>query len=149
MGERLTPEWTETVEEAYGESGRIGYEGEKLAVEIIKSVLPRKYLFADPQITLYHSDRDMQNQGKDLSFCIGGRTFFVDVKTNLHHGKDVCIDIPTLRRSKADVWMHLNLEDPDDWVIYTVDSMLERIGSWQPRPLYWISREEAETLVDL
>ena len=139
MAERLTTDWTETAEEAFGETGVVGESGEVVVKGILESL-------GLEDVQHYPSDKKLQLEGKDLSFTLDGELCWVDVKNNLHHGKDVCIDWPKLKKSKATYWIHINRKDPTDWVIYSVARMVNHLENKRWRELHWLTREEVESI---
>ena len=114
MTDRLTPEFTEKLVDAFGETGVVGEDGELIVKEILES------------------------------FVLDDQLCWVDVKNNLHDGKDVCIDWPKLSKSKATYWIHLNRDDHSDWVIYRVDDMVEHLQKRRWLELHWLTRQEVE-----
>lgn len=80
MGERLTSEWTETTEEAFGKNGREGRIGELIVI-----VEQRSWGW---DVTDHGNDRQKQLVGIDITFHNGKwyRPYTADVKANLHNG---------------------------------------------------------------
>lgn len=74
MSDRLTTRWTETAEEAFGESGAKGRAGELLILNILQEQ-------SIPAIDL-EEDRHKQVRGLDIQT----ENYSLDVKTNLHRG---------------------------------------------------------------
>lgn len=135
MGERLTSKWTQTLGEAFGESGRLGTKGELLAKQILESL--------GFEVTHHPADRELQTGGIDL--FVEQHPF--DVKANLHTGGDVCFDTKLLK-GNAQYIMHVNLTDPNDYIIYPVDAIRPLVDG-HPRDkngCCWFKREVVESL---
>lgn len=132
---RLTTKWTPTLKEAFGETGTKGTNGELQAVDILKAFGFTVEYFPD--------DRTIQTSGVDL--LIDGIP--CDVKANLHTGGDVCFDSKILTGEAVFV-MHINLSDPDDYIVYKVDSIRPLIAGKQANSngCYWFKRDEVDTL---
>ena len=81
MSNRLTPKWTKTLEEAYGDVGKRAREAEKMMIDQIKSW---------PTFTVLdlESDKKAQLKGHDLLIMKEGwrRPYSIDVKANLNFG---------------------------------------------------------------
>lgn len=77
MSERLTSDWTKTAEEAYGKTGKQGFEGEVFVFNVIKSW--------GWECILHEDDKVLQMQGIDVEFKKPTWTYFytADVKNNL------------------------------------------------------------------
>ena len=113
MGDRLTSEWTPTLEEAFGLTGEQGERGELLAKRILEN--------CGYSVTHVPSDYTLQTSGIDL---IINNKFGVDVKANLHSWQRyVIVEKNKLLKSSAHFWMHVNLKNPNDYVIYKVEDM--------------------------
>lgn len=134
MSDRLTPDWTDTSEQAFGEKGAQGDRGELEAITILESL--------GFEVEHHPSDRHKQEQGHDL---VLDNKYGVDVKANLHHGKDVCVEWPKLLRSKATFWFHINPKDSTDYIMYKVADMKKHIGR-SYKKLYWVKRDIAANL---
>ena len=140
MSNRLTTEWTPTAEEAYGESGRQGTEGEILACEILDSL--------NISYTYHPENKAIQCSGIDIYV---GR-YGIDVKANLHsHKKQVAVDWPKIIKSKAKWWMHVSIEDPNYYIVYETKEMIKYIQDNNIRKvgddqLCWIDQNIAVTL---
>jgi hypothetical protein len=86
MSERLTEEWTETLEEAFGASGVIGTAGENFVVEAIRGW--------GWECDHYVSDRDKQEAGIDISFRkpSWSKPYTADVKANMDASGNFYVD---------------------------------------------------------
>jgi len=141
MSDRLVKRWTETAEEAFGETGRQGTEGELIAFAILES------LNLNP--THHPSDRELQISGIDI--YIEGLTG-IDVKANLHTTKEnIAVEWPKLIRSKAYFWMHVSLKEPDRFIMYRVKDMIKYIEDNNIRKvgkdqLCWVNQRVASWL---
>lgn len=140
MSDRLTSDWTETLEEAFGESGVKGTKGELIACEILDC------LYID--YTYEPSNKAIQTSGIDIFIGKDG----VDVKGNLHSNKTVvAVEYPKLIKSKARWWMHVNLSNPDHFIMYEVKDMIEYINTHDiPKvgkdSLCWVNQKIAGSL---
>lgn len=74
MSDRLTARWTDTAEEAFGESGAKGRIGELLVLNILQEQ-------SIPAVDL-EEDKHKQVRGLDIQT----NKYSLDVKTNLHKG---------------------------------------------------------------
>lgn len=72
---RLTNEWTDTLEQAYGDRGTQGSLGERWLTSVLRS--------HNHTVLLFENDYDMQMRGVDL--LVDGR-IGIDVKNNLKSG---------------------------------------------------------------
>lgn len=140
MSNRLTKEWTTTLEEAFGENGSRGNEGELIACSILDNL----------NIAYTHHPADQSIQVSGIDIYIG--QYGVDVKANLHSNKMcVAVEWPKLKKSKAKWWMHVDRENPDHFIIYEVMSMIKYIHENSIQPvgrdqLCWIDQDAAATL---
>lgn len=145
MSDRSTSEWTETLKEVFGETGKQGEIGEIQALELLHS-LEIEYRY-NP------ADKTKQCNGLDIEIKLNGDDswYGIDVKANIHSdgNKKVCIDYPKLKESKALYWLHINSEDHmDDFIIYPVKSMIELARAVSPKKggLRWVWKDEARSL---
>ena len=146
MSNRLTSDWMENSEQAFGAKGKHGDLGERLALE----------LFDDLRIVHNHNPDDYHKQlaGKDIEIFQNGKWLGVDVKANIHSDRNqkVCIDWPKLSQSKATYWLHINTNDHlNDYIIYKVIDMLLYINRNQipqvgSERLCWVKKVSARTL---
>lgn len=121
MSKRLTSDWTKNTEQAFGETGAIGDHGERNVMSYLREMFP------DAEIIQHQSDYNMQTSGIDITVNGVG----IDVKTNLHTGRNVVVEKPTLMKSKAMFWLHWNREDKNDGpVIYKVKDMQHLVKDW-------------------
>lgn len=117
---RLTEEWTETLEEAFGdtENVRKGREGEEFLLKVFK-----KWNWDTKH---YPSDREKQTAGIDIAFRNPKWRYFYtcDVKNNMNNYGSIWVDTKWLYsdKLKADRIFHVNPET--GWVAwYGVDDM--------------------------
>lgn len=76
MNKRLTPNWTPTLEEAFGPRGKLAADGEKFLKRALQSI--------GWKVTRFESHKKKQTSGIDLEIDPGdGIPIAVDVKTNL------------------------------------------------------------------
>ena len=137
MSGRLTTEYTDNSEGAFGRTGAIGDKGEIVALHILQEL--------GFDVTHFPNDRLKQDAGHDLEINSTDKVAGVDVKTNLHTGHDVCVDWPKLKKSEATFWFHLNPDDPSDYIMYKVKDMKNYIKSYKGK-LYWVERDIANNL---
>lgn len=142
MSKRLTAEYTENSEGAFGQTGKIGDAGEIAAMEIIKRL-------TGFDVT-HHPEKEAQMMGHDLRIHHpNGKVYGVDVKTNLFKGAVVCVDATYIAKSQAQFWFHLNKSDHSDYVQYRVDRMQRYVRNLEPTVLkdgstvYWVPRATA------
>lgn len=104
MGERLTNEWTPTLEEAYGPSGKKGLEGELFLMEVFK-----KWGWS---ATHHEDDYDLQVSGIDITFQNPKwyKSYTCDVKHNMNEYGKFKIYRDTLFKGKSDRIFHVNAE---------------------------------------
>jgi len=147
MKDRLTQQWMPTTEGAFGEHGRKGDLGEKLACELLES-----------QGFEYKHNPDnyhKQMQGKDIEILEDGQWVGIDVKTNIHNDQNnnVCVEYPTLFKSHAKYWLHINSQDHmNDFIMYEVEKMrsfiirskTRRVG--RDNNLCWVNKKIARNL---
>lgn len=144
MSDRITKEWTENSEQAFGSSGRKGDIGEPIAAQIIRG--------AGFEVKHYPSDEQRQRSGHDLVIVKDDIEYGVDVKNNLFAADWVYVDKPAIKKSDATFWFHLNDDDHSDWVMYTVDKMRQHAKGekvWYNKknePYYRIKREHIRFL---
>ena len=141
MSDRLTENWTSTAGEAFGESGIVGDAGEKQAIELLSSF----------GFTVIHhpSNKHLQISGVDITIISeDGEKYGIDVKTNLHKGKDVCVDYKKIHKSASMYWLHMNKNDPNDWIMYPVVKMANYVKDLTPynNEYYWVPRHIADNL---
>ena len=116
MSNRRTSKWTDTLGEAYGVPGVKGTRGEIMACSLLDSI----GIEYDYQPTT----KIIQISGIDIYIGKHG----MDVKANLHSTKkEVAVEWPKIIKSKAKWWMHINLNDPDDYIIYETAKMITYI----------------------
>lgn len=146
INSRRTPEWTPNSEGAFGARGTKGDRGE------LKGKLLLESLGFDDVIH-YPDDWDRQLQGHDLVIRINEIEYPVDVKNNLNQKFDVYIDQKAISKSQATYWLHINDNDPDDWVIYKVTAMREYLKGMTPRRnkngelFFSVTREKVNSLI--
>ena len=124
MSDRL-PEavgvWKADSEQTFGETGRIGDLGEVLIHKILEEL--------GFEVKHFPDDQARQLSGHDLVVIVNGVEYGIDAKTNLK-GPDsdwhdtVCVDRGLLK-SKARFYIHINKDDPTDYIIYKVSDMQE------------------------
>lgn len=144
MSDRLTSDWTTTLKEAFGELGELGAIGELRAIELLDSMgIGWRY---NPD------DYDKQIDGLDIEILEDDEWVGIDVKANIHSdgNRQVCVDYPKLKKSKAKYWLHINSEDHlNDFIIYPVVSMIELARAYSPKGeqmLRWVWKDEAINL---
>lgn len=143
MSDRLTSDWTEGLEEVFGELGKMGEIGEAHALKLLISLgIDCRY---NP------ADQIKQCKGLDIEILEDGRFVGIDVKANIHNDgeKKVCVDYPKLKKSKAKYWLHINVENPmDDFIIYPVESMIELARAYptDKNDCRWVWKDAARTL---
>ena len=135
MSERLTEDWTDDAEGAFGEQGAIGDSGEIIAQRILES--------CGLNVEHHPSNRKKQLLGHDLTI----ESYGVDVKTNLYTGSDICVDADKIWSSKATFWFHLNDTNHEDYVMYKVVNVRNYIkennisvSKTRGGPVYWVPR---------
>ena len=136
MSERRTSKWTDTTEEAFfGDSGIRGREGELKAITLLEKI--------GFTIAYFPDDKAIQCRGIDMTVkTADGQVRSIDVKANLHTGRDVIVDRPKLERSQANLWLHINLSDPNDYYVYETKKMRRYLKNLPYRRLHYIPREE-------
>lgn len=142
MSTRSTTRWTETTGECHGEAGLKGERGEGLAAEILRSL--------GFEVHIFHREREIQTRGVDLVIVENSRLFLIDVKNNLKTRGDVGVEWRKLFRSHSHFWIHINEEDPSDYVIYPVKPMRDFLNNkedvdWS-KDTIWVKREDANNL---
>jgi len=144
MSDRLTSDWTEGLEEVFGELGRLGELGELLALKLLMS--------KDIKCKYNPADEIKQNGGLDIEILIDGVWHGIDVKANIHNDGDtnVCVEYPKLKKSKSTYWLHINIEDPmNDYIIYPVKNMIEVGRAYTAKGekgLRWVPKDVARNL---
>jgi hypothetical protein len=121
MSNRKTTKWTNTLEECFPKTGAVGTEGELLAKEILEGL--------GYKVKHEPSNRELQCSGIDLMI---NNEYGIDVKANLHTDGDVIVEKSKLMKSSARFWMHVNREDPTDYIIYPVAWMRRKIQLTSP-----------------
>ncbi len=119
MSQRLTPQWTKTSAEVFGENGHIGDEGEQIGLQILKEI------FGD-EVQHHPSNQHKQIKGHD--YTVRGQG--IDIKTNWH-GDSVIVDYAKIWTTKATVWMHLNLET-HEFIVYKTNDMQKYLENISP-----------------
>lgn len=139
MSDRLTPDWTPTSEGAFGETGRVGDQGELSILDIFEDM--------GYETIHYPDDQPHQVAGVDFGVIIYGNERTFDAKTNLHTGKNVCVEEEKIMKSEADFWIHLNRNDHSDIVFYKVSDMIAYRNNHRPRldknGCFWVSRGQS------
>lgn len=104
MSERLTPEWTETLEEAFGASGAKGKLGELYMMEVFK-----KWGW---EATHHESDKKMQRKGIDVTFKKPSwfNSYTGDVKNNMRPDGLFYVHREWLDKIQCDRVFHVNPE---------------------------------------
>lgn len=140
MSNRLTSAWTETLEEAFGQTGRQGTAGELIVCRILDDLgLSYKYC---------PNDKTSQIKGIDLYIDKDG----IDVKANLHKSNQtVAVEYPRLMKSKARWWWHVDLNNPDYYIIYEVRDMIDYINKHKIKKvgidkLCWVNQKTAKSI---
>ena len=130
MTQRLTSEWTENSEQAFGETGRIGDAGELEVGDRLKQISPTSTVIHNP------SDYDKQIKGHDISLITPtGKEIGIDVKTNLHaQYNNILVDVRKISKSQATLWIHWDKTEKKG-VMYKVADMLEYIATEHPRTI--------------
>jgi hypothetical protein len=142
---RLTTRWTTTAEEAFGETGRKGREGELALISTLRSW--------GWEVWDYEDDRDMQCRGIDVGFQNPkwARSYTGDVKANLRDDGTIPVYNDWLFKTKADRIFHVNVKT--GWIAYYgVSDMIIYIESVNGHAGYrsdslWIKRNEAPTFI--
>lgn len=109
MGDRLTSQWTATLDEAYGEMGTKGRLGEEFVADVLT-----KWGY---DVNLHTDDKGMQVSGIDITFRKPGwfKSYTADVKTNLNESSVFTVETtPTGwlfgQNKKSDRIWHCNVE---------------------------------------
>ncbi len=113
MSERLTPEWTQTLEEAFGSSGAWGRKGELWLLAVVKQW---GYDTID-----YENDIKCQLRGHDIAIRKSSwkRFYTIDVKNNIR--KDKCFYVDTSVKG----WLLNPKRDSDRiWHVNPVDGLM-------------------------
>jgi len=86
MSDRLTPLWTENIEDAYGDTGAKGRQGELFVIKVIVSW--------GWEVVYYNQHKTYQLQGKDIAFRKPGwsRFYTADVKNNMWENGSFMVD---------------------------------------------------------
>jgi hypothetical protein len=130
MSDRL-PEavgnWMPTSEDAFGETGRKGDAGEIIIYRLLEEL--------GFEVIHYPSDQTRQLRGEDFVVRRNGKEFGIDGKCNLN-GPDhkfhntVCVD-KGLKTTNAVFYIHVNEQDPDDYIIYKVKDMRPLLDNYR------------------
>lgn len=104
---RLVPHWTATTEEAFGDNGRNGRNGEKWLIKVIKGW--------GWEVIDYENDRSRQLRGHDIAIRKPGwKNFYtVDVKSNMRENGSFFVEtskegwLRNPRHTNDRVW-HIN-----------------------------------------
>lgn len=104
MSDRLTKRWTDTAEQAFGQPGKKGREGELL---VIDTLLSWGWLVED-----HEDDREKQVNGIDISFKKPSwkRWYTGDVKANLRRDGTIPVYFDWLFRGQSDRIFHVNVD---------------------------------------
>lgn len=131
MSERATPLWKENIEDVFPELGKKGVRGELHAKRLLEEM--------EMDVTWHPSDKELQNKGHDLV----ANGLGIDVKNNLKTGEYVIVDQWKLMKSEAALWMHVNDDDPEDFVLYKVEHMKDWLLAHAPRSreTYYVPRD--------
>lgn len=129
--DRLTPEWTDEIKDAFGGRGEKGARGELIAIDILTNL--------GFDVSYHPKDKGLQTSGIDLFI----NKLPVDVKNNLKTGGDVGVEQKKLFRTKSVFWMHINENNPDDFIIYKVNEMAEWVATHVPPwvKMAWVPRD--------
>lgn len=107
MSERLTPRWTNTLEEAFGKQGKRGRDGELFLKQVIESW--------GWEVIDNEEDKDLQVSGKDLLIKSPSwvNYYSVDVKANLDNYGSFYVDLSEKgwlfnSKKKSDRIWHVN-----------------------------------------
>lgn len=120
MTERLTEVWIETLEEAFGQSGKLGREAELFVMKAVRSW--------GWKVTDHQDDKILQIAGIDISIQkpTWKNAYSVDVKGNMNHAGTFYVDT-----------------DPDGW-LYNRRKRSHRV--WHANPttgwMAWYDREQ-------
>ena len=110
MSKRLTPEWTESLDEAFGELGTKGRLGEEFLCKVFESW--------GWEYEWHQDDRKLQMEGIDISFRNPEwvNSYTCDVKNNMDKYGTIYIHEDWLFFGKSDRIFHVN---PDTgWFCY-------------------------------
>lgn len=116
MSDRLTPEWTETLDEAFGARGTKGRLGEEFLIKSLKSW--------GWEVKHFESDRKKQTSGIDVEFKDPKwRDFYSgDAKNNMDEYGCFYVYEDWLFKTKADRIFHVN--PVTGWIAwYSVEEM--------------------------
>lgn len=116
MSDRLTPEWTETLDEAFGATGTKGRLGEEFLIESLKTW--------GWEVNHFESNKKMQTSGIDLEFKDPKwRSFYTgDCKNNMDEFGCFYVYEDWLFKTKADRIFHVN--PVTGWIAwYSVEDM--------------------------
>lgn len=110
MSDRLTNKWTDTLDEAFGETGTKGREGEEFLVEVLRSW--------GWDVEHHSDDRELQVQGIDVSFKSPKwqSSYTGDVKNNMDDFGSFYVYKEWLYKIKCDRVFHVNPKT--GWIAY-------------------------------
>lgn len=125
MSDRLTQEWTPTLEEAFGEKGARGLLGERFVVDVLSSW--------GWEVEHFESDRNIQESGVDIAFRnpMWARPYTADVKTNIDQYGSFYVET-----------------GPRDW-LFNPKKKSDRIWHCNPTTgwMAWYGREEMQRYI--
>lgn len=86
MSDRLTPEWTTTLDEAFGETGVKGRLGEEFVAQTLRDW--------GYEVTLHTHDRSLQVAGIDITFKKSNwyKSYTADVKHNINDSNSFTVE---------------------------------------------------------
>lgn len=130
MSDRITPKWTKTTKEAYGNNENTikGLQAEKLILEYLKGIYHK--------VIWHENDRDKQIAGIDFEFKKNAwaNYYSVDVKGNLKNGYFVVIP-EEMAKKKNHRMIHVDV-NTGRAVEYDRKEMLRYIESKKDDPLF-------------
>lgn len=118
MSDRLTPKWTKTLDEAFGETGTKGRLGEEFLLKVFEQW--------GWDTRHYENDRQAQIEGRDIEFRKPewANFYSCDVKNNMDNYGNFWVHKDWLYKIKADRIFHVNPNT--GWLVwYGVKEMRE------------------------